>query len=88
MLVYGVNFVMHYHRDTLMSIAKHYQTGKVLPEDIYSKLLASRTFRAGSLSLRQVSEMLPLFLAIVVIVSSLCIYVAYRLIKRLILIVN
>ncbi|GMP31121.1 hypothetical protein CsSME_00005467 [Camellia sinensis var. sinensis] len=44
-----------YHRDTLMSIAKHYETGECLPEDIYRKLLAARTFRAGSLSLRQVS---------------------------------
>ncbi|KAG9129770.1 hypothetical protein Leryth_015466 [Lithospermum erythrorhizon] len=42
-----------YHRDTLMSIAKHYETGECLPEDIYKKLLAARTFRAGSLSLRQ-----------------------------------
>ncbi|PSS35995.1 Organellar oligopeptidase [Actinidia chinensis var. chinensis] len=42
-----------YHRDTLMSIAKHYETGESLPEDIYRKLLAARTFRAGSLSLRQ-----------------------------------
>lgn len=40
-----------------MSIAKHYETGESLPEDIYLKLLAARTFRAGSLSLRQVSEL-------------------------------
>ena len=38
-----------------MSIAKHYETGESLPEDVYLKLLAARTFRAGSLSLRQVS---------------------------------
>ncbi|KAF5778773.1 putative oligopeptidase A [Helianthus annuus] len=42
-----------YHRDTLMSIAQHYETGECLPEDIYQKLLAARTFRAGSMSLRQ-----------------------------------
>ncbi|KAL9464058.1 hypothetical protein AB3S75_001789 [Citrus x aurantiifolia] len=42
-----------YHRDTLMSVAKHYQTGESLPEDVYLKLLAARTFRAGSFSLRQ-----------------------------------
>ncbi|XP_023751895.1 probable cytosolic oligopeptidase A [Lactuca sativa] len=42
-----------YHRDTLMSIAKHYETGETLPEEIYQKLLAARTFRAGTLSLRQ-----------------------------------
>ena len=37
-----------------MSIAKHYETGDILPDDIYLKLLAARTFRAGSLSLRQI----------------------------------
>ncbi|PHT56702.1 Organellar oligopeptidase A, chloroplastic/mitochondrial [Capsicum baccatum] len=42
-----------YHRDTLMGIAKHYETGETLPEDIYQKLLAAKTFRAGTLSLRQ-----------------------------------
>ncbi|KAG5528108.1 hypothetical protein RHGRI_028892 [Rhododendron griersonianum] len=44
-----------YHRDTLMGIAKHYETGESLPEEIYNKLLAARTYRAGSQSLRQVS---------------------------------
>ncbi|OWM85432.1 hypothetical protein CDL15_Pgr019056 [Punica granatum] len=43
-----------YHRDTLMGIAKHYETGESFPEDVYLKLLAARTFRAGSLSLRQI----------------------------------
>lgn len=43
-----------YHRTTLMGLAKHYETGESLPEDIYLKLLAARTFRAGSLSLRQI----------------------------------
>ncbi|KAJ6321080.1 hypothetical protein OIU78_016310, partial [Salix suchowensis] len=42
-----------YHRETLMGIAKHYETGETLPEEVYSKLLAARTFRAGSFSLRQ-----------------------------------
>ncbi|XP_050206809.2 probable cytosolic oligopeptidase A [Mercurialis annua] len=42
-----------YHRETLMGIARHYETGETLPEDVYLKLLAARTFRAGSLSLRQ-----------------------------------
>jgi len=40
--------------DTLMSIAKHYETGETLPEAVYEKLRAARTFRAGSLGLRQV----------------------------------
>jgi oligopeptidase A len=42
-----------YHRDTLMGIAKHYETGESLPEEVFQKLLAARTFRAGTLSLRQ-----------------------------------
>jgi hypothetical protein len=37
-----------------LSIAKHYETGEVLPEDIYAKLVAAKNFRAGSFSLRQV----------------------------------
>lgn len=48
-----------------MSIAKHYQTGETLPEEVYKKLLAARTFRAGSFSLRQVEWFiysLPVFL--------------------------
>ncbi|KAL1823926.1 hypothetical protein ACET3Z_010704 [Daucus carota] len=43
-----------YHRDTLMSIAKHYENGESLPEDMYLKLLAARTFRAGTHSLSQI----------------------------------
>lgn len=42
-----------------MSIGKHYETGESFPDDIYKKLLAARTFRAGSLSLRQVGASLP-----------------------------
>lgn len=43
-----------------MGIAKHHETGETLPEDIYKKLLAAKTFRAGTLSLRQVRTA-PLF---------------------------
>ncbi|MCL7031174.1 hypothetical protein MKW94_017820, partial [Papaver nudicaule] len=43
-----------YHRNTLLSIAKHYETGEALPEEVYLKLLAAKTFRAGSLNLRQI----------------------------------
>ncbi|KAH6784686.1 Zincin-like metalloproteases family protein [Perilla frutescens var. hirtella] len=43
-----------YHRDTLMSIGKHYESGESIPDDVYKKLVAARTFRAGFLSLRQV----------------------------------
>ncbi|XVF59164.1 hypothetical protein PTKIN_Ptkin07bG0253700 [Pterospermum kingtungense] len=43
-----------YHRDTLMSIAKHYKTGESLPEEVYLNLIAARTFHAGSRCLRQI----------------------------------
>ncbi|KAL0672507.1 hypothetical protein Bca4012_000487 [Brassica carinata] len=62
-----------YHRETLMSIAKHYQTGETLPENVYKKLLAARTFRAGSLSLRQVRTIIP---------NSLCSYVSPGICKK------
>jgi len=42
------------NRDTLLSIAKHYETGETLPEEIYAKLVAAKNFRAGTFSLRQV----------------------------------
>lgn len=38
-----------------MGIAKHYETGECLPEDVYKKLLAAKTFHAGTNSLYQVS---------------------------------
>ncbi|PNT69733.1 hypothetical protein BRADI_3g60550v3 [Brachypodium distachyon] len=43
-----------YHKDTLLSIAKHYETGELLPEEIYAKLVAAKNFRAGTFSLRQI----------------------------------
>ncbi|XP_052178376.1 organellar oligopeptidase A, chloroplastic/mitochondrial-like isoform X1 [Diospyros lotus] len=42
-----------YQRHILMGIAKHYETGETLPEEICLKLHSARTFRAGSLLLRQ-----------------------------------
>jgi len=42
-----------YDRATLMGMARHYQTGEPLPEADYQKLLAARTFRSGSATLRQ-----------------------------------
>lgn len=41
------------HRDTLMQMARHYETGAVLPEELYMKLREARTFRAASQMLRQ-----------------------------------
>ncbi|MEL7036356.1 MAG: M3 family metallopeptidase [Cyanobacteria bacterium J06592_8] len=42
-----------YDRATLFGMAKHYQTGESLPEHYYQKLLAARTYRSGSMMLRQ-----------------------------------
>ncbi|MBQ16383.1 MAG: peptidase M3 [Planctomycetaceae bacterium] len=44
-----------YHRPTLLGIARHFETGEVLPEDLFEKLCRARTFRAGSLMLRQLN---------------------------------
>ncbi len=41
------------HRETLMNMARHYQTGEPLPEDLYQKLRRSKTWRAASQLLRQ-----------------------------------
>ncbi|MFM7426283.1 MAG: M3 family metallopeptidase, partial [Elainella sp.] len=43
-----------YHRPTLLSLGKHYQTGEPLPEAYYQKLLAARTYMSGSVMLRQI----------------------------------
>jgi oligopeptidase A len=42
-----------YHRETLFGMAKHYETGELLPEHYYQKLLAARTYMSGSAMLRQ-----------------------------------
>jgi len=42
-----------YHRPTLLSMAKHYETGETLPDEYYQKLLAARHYMSGSSTLRQ-----------------------------------
>jgi len=42
-----------YHRDTLMGMSGHVDTGEPLPEELYQKLLAARHYRSGSAMLRQ-----------------------------------
>jgi oligopeptidase A len=42
-----------YHRETLLGLSGHYETGAPLPDELFEKILAARTFRAGSDMLRQ-----------------------------------
>jgi oligopeptidase A len=44
-----------YHRETLLKLARHYETGEPLPETIYQRILAARNFMTGSAILRQVN---------------------------------
>ena len=43
-----------YHKPTVMGIAKHYETGEPLPDDMFKKLVEARTYFAGSMMLRQI----------------------------------
>ncbi|MCZ6634772.1 MAG: M3 family metallopeptidase [bacterium] len=42
-----------YHKETLLGMTSHVETGEPLPEDLFHKICAARTFRAGSLMMRQ-----------------------------------
>ncbi len=42
-----------YHRETLLGISGHFESGEPLPDDLFEKIRAARTYRAGSLMLRQ-----------------------------------
>jgi len=42
-----------YHRETLLGISGHVETGEPLPDELFRKIRAARTFRAGSDTLRQ-----------------------------------
>lgn len=42
-----------YHRPTLMGLSSHYETGEPLPEELFEKICAARTFQAGMQMLRQ-----------------------------------
>ena len=42
-----------YHRPTLLGMAIHYETGEVLPDDLFEKICKARTYRAASGMLRQ-----------------------------------
>ena len=38
-----------YNRATLNSFARHYETGEAMPEELYKKLVAARTYRCAAL---------------------------------------
>lgn len=42
-----------YHKETLIGMTRHIETGESLPEDLYGKIVSARNFRAGSLMMRQ-----------------------------------
>ncbi len=42
-----------YHKPTLLGLTEHVETGEQLPEELFEKLKASRTFQSGSMTIRQ-----------------------------------
>jgi oligopeptidase A len=42
-----------YHRETLLGLSEHVDSGEPLPQDLFEKILSARNYRAGSLMLRQ-----------------------------------
>ncbi len=42
-----------YHKQTLIGMTAHVVTGEKLPEELFAKICAARTFRAGSMFMRQ-----------------------------------
>mmetsp|Transcript_98357 Transcript_98357/g.175127 ORF Transcript_98357/g.175127 Transcript_98357/m.175127 type:complete len:746 (+) Transcript_98357:90-2327(+) len=49
-----MEFWVDYDRETLFSMARHYETNKTLPEESYQKLLRAQNFRKGTNILAQV----------------------------------
>jgi oligopeptidase A len=43
-----------YHRATVMGMAIHVDTGKLLPDELFAKICAAKTFRAAAHMLRQI----------------------------------
>ena len=44
-----------FHWPTIQALAQHYQTKEPLPEELFNRIKAARTYRAGAMVLRQVA---------------------------------
>jgi oligopeptidase A len=42
-----------YHKPTLTGMTRHVETGEPLPDELFEKIVRARTFRAGSMMMRQ-----------------------------------
>lgn len=43
-----------YHKQTLLGMARHFETGETLPQDLFEKIKASKNYRSGSGMMRQI----------------------------------
>jgi oligopeptidase A len=44
-----------YHRDTLVGLSRNVETGEPIPEELFEKIRAARTFQSGLATLRQLN---------------------------------